>query len=226
MDREVSGGQDSNPERVQAAGEDAVPNHRSHFETSANGTEEANGGIGSGEVLKERPVGELHGEVDIVEQRGPDEGLRRGYGAVEMDGSHGWNNRPMSQACPHQDMDERGSLLRSHLSMTVGSSHDYDTIESEGRSGCMKKDPSEEKAATDADDYLAMGVLARAFPERFSALVVTLLVEIPTLFIISGGSDQLCQLIGRRRYQLLIAFLPLTSAISGNVGECLLLSWC
>jgi Mg/Co/Ni transporter MgtE len=36
--------------------------------------------------------------------------------------------------------------------------------------------------------------------------------------MITGGSDALCQLIGRTRYQLLIGFLPLTSAISGNVG--------
>jgi hypothetical protein len=29
---------------------------------------------------------------------------------------------------------------------------------------------------------------------------VTLLLELPTLFIISGGSDKLCELIGRRRW--------------------------
>lgn len=58
----------------------------------------------------------------------------------------------------------------------------------------------------------------RAFPERFFALSLTLLLEIPVLLMISGGSDELCQLIGRHRYQLLIGFLPLTSAISGNVG--------
>ena len=38
------------------------------------------------------------------------------------------------------------------------------------------------------------------------------------LLTISGGSDALCALIGRSRYHLLISFLPLTSAISGNVG--------
>lgn len=36
--------------------------------------------------------------------------------------------------------------------------------------------------------------------------------------MISGGSEQLCGLIGRSKYQLLMAFLPLASAISGNVG--------
>lgn len=50
------------------------------------------------------------------------------------------------------------------------------------------------------------------------ALIVTLIFEIPVLLTISGGSDALCALIGRKRYQLLIGFIPLTSAISGNVG--------
>mmetsp|Transcript_13756 Transcript_13756/g.40238 ORF Transcript_13756/g.40238 Transcript_13756/m.40238 type:complete len:247 (+) Transcript_13756:2534-3274(+) len=57
-----------------------------------------------------------------------------------------------------------------------------------------------------------------AYPERLTALLVTLVVEIPVLFMISGGSDRLCSLIGRRRYQLMMAFLPLSSAISGNCG--------
>ena len=66
--------------------------------------------------------------------------------------------------------------------------------------------------------YLRSTPAQRAFPERFFALSLTLLLEIPVLLMISGGSDELCQLIGRHRYQLLIGFLPLTSAISGNVG--------
>mmetsp|Transcript_34266 Transcript_34266/g.74345 ORF Transcript_34266/g.74345 Transcript_34266/m.74345 type:complete len:362 (-) Transcript_34266:289-1374(-) len=78
--------------------------------------------------------------------------------------------------------------------------------------------PEDRRAGNDAERYLAQTMFHRAFPERSLALFVTLLLELPTLFIISGGSDQLCSLIGRRRYQLLVAFLPLTSAISGNVG--------
>jgi Mg/Co/Ni transporter MgtE len=50
------------------------------------------------------------------------------------------------------------------------------------------------------------------------ALTVTLIFEIPVLLMISGGSDALCQLVGRTKYQLLMGFIPLTSAISGNVG--------
>jgi len=48
--------------------------------------------------------------------------------------------------------------------------------------------------------------------------MVTFIFEIPVLLMITGGSDALCQLVGRSRYHLLIGFLPLTSAISGNVG--------
>lgn len=70
----------------------------------------------------------------------------------------------------------------------------------------------------DCDKYLSSNVLERAFPERFVALIVTLVIEIPVLLMISGGSSQLCALIGRSKYQLLIAFLPLSSAISGNCG--------
>mmetsp|Transcript_19137 Transcript_19137/g.27218 ORF Transcript_19137/g.27218 Transcript_19137/m.27218 type:complete len:293 (+) Transcript_19137:55-933(+) len=70
----------------------------------------------------------------------------------------------------------------------------------------------------DSEFYLSGGAMARAFPERFMALTVTLILEIPVLFMISGGSDRLCEVLGRSKYQLLLAFLPLTSAISGNCG--------
>lgn len=66
--------------------------------------------------------------------------------------------------------------------------------------------------------YAAAGPLQRAFPERYLALLVTLAVEIPVSLIISGGSESLQGMVGVERYTLLMAFLPLTSAISGNVG--------
>jgi cation transporter-like permease len=72
--------------------------------------------------------------------------------------------------------------------------------------------------SNDADKYLGSSMFERAFPERMLALAVTLIFELPTLFLISGGSDQLCDLIGHRRYLILISLLPITSAISGNVG--------
>lgn len=72
--------------------------------------------------------------------------------------------------------------------------------------------------SNEATEYLECSVLQRAFPERAFALTVTLILELPTLFFIAGGSDQLCSLIGRTKYTTLLALLPLTSAISGNVG--------
>lgn len=66
--------------------------------------------------------------------------------------------------------------------------------------------------------YARAGAFGRALPERYFALLVTLLVELPVAFIISGGSTELKAQIGIGRYTLLMAFLPLTSAISGNVG--------
>lgn len=70
----------------------------------------------------------------------------------------------------------------------------------------------------EAAAYRDSTIFQRAIPERMLALSLTMVLEIPVLLMISGGSDELCQLIGRRRYQLLVGFLPLTSAISGNVG--------
>jgi hypothetical protein len=54
-----------------------------------------------------------------------------------------------------------------------------------------------------------------AFPERFFALLVTLVVEIPV-----NDDFWSCMhiKIGRRRYQLMMGFLPLSSAISGYCG--------
>ena len=75
-----------------------------------------------------------------------------------------------------------------------------------------------EEETNESAKYRQSSILARAFPERFLALFVTLLVEIPVLLMVSGGSDRLCSLIGRRRYQLIMGFLPLSSAISGNCG--------
>lgn len=49
-------------------------------------------------------------------------------------------------------------------------------------------------------------------------LCVTFLVEIPVLLIVAGGSGRLCSFIGKKRYELMMGFLPLSSAIAGNVG--------
>lgn len=48
--------------------------------------------------------------------------------------------------------------------------------------------------------------------------MTTLVLELPTLFLVSGGSDELCALIGRERHTAVLALLPIVSAISGNAG--------
>ena len=49
-------------------------------------------------------------------------------------------------------------------------------------------------------------------------LTVTMIIEIPVLLMVLGGSDRLHNEIGRSSYQLLMGLLPLSCAISGNVG--------
>mmetsp|Transcript_19503 Transcript_19503/g.29339 ORF Transcript_19503/g.29339 Transcript_19503/m.29339 type:complete len:835 (+) Transcript_19503:161-2665(+) len=65
-------------------------------------------------------------------------------------------------------------------------------------------------------DSKKFDVIDRVLPERFHALVKTLIMEIPVLLIISCGSDSLYLLIGEKKYQLLMGFLPLSNAIAGN----------
>ena len=82
----------------------------------------------------------------------------------------------------HFDIDEESSDASSQYSSKMG------LLIAEDR-----------KAGNDAEHYLRQSPLGRAYPERTLALLVTLMLELPTLFIISGGSDKLCTLIGRRR---------------------------
>lgn len=82
----------------------------------------------------------------------------------------------------HFDVDEESSDASSQYSSKIG------LLTAEDR-----------KAGNDAEHYLRQSALGRAYPERTLALLVTLMLELPTLFIISGGSDKLCKLIGRRR---------------------------
>jgi Mg/Co/Ni transporter MgtE len=81
-----------------------------------------------------------------------------------------------------------------------------------------ENESSRQGISNEADKYGACTPFKRAFPERSFALIATLILELPTMFIISGGSARLCGLIGRKKYTTLIALLPLISAISGNVG--------
>lgn len=55
-------------------------------------------------------------------------------------------------------------------------------------------------------------------PKRHVALLLTLVLEIPVFLMIMGGSTSLCNAVGRGRYQLILSFLPLICAISGNAA--------
>jgi len=80
----------------------------------------------------------------------------------------------------------------------------------------------DEETESDAEDvaerYASMGIWGRACPERYFALLVTLAIETPVSLLVGEGSGPLVDRIGLDRYTLFMAFLPLTSAISGNVG--------
>lgn len=73
-----------------------------------------------------------------------------------------------------------------------------------------------EKDMNDSELYMKSDFISRAIPNRLVALLVTLIAEIPVLLMINDGSTRINDLIGQRRYQLLMAFLPLSCAISGN----------
>lgn len=77
---------------------------------------------------------------------------------------------------------------------------------------------AEEGDLPDAERYAMAGCMARACPERYIALLVTLAIETPVTLLVGTGSSGLVDHLGLDRYTLLMAFLPLTSAISGNVG--------
>lgn len=73
--------------------------------------------------------------------------------------------------------------------------------------------------ATEAEEYFeSTTVLERVFPNRTLPLVTTLVLELPTLFLISGGSEKLCRLIGLAKFTTLIALLPIVCAMSGNIS--------
>lgn len=82
-----------------------------------------------------------------------------------------------------------------------------------------ESDDDREYAELDAENYARLGPAHRAIPERALALLVTVVIETPVCLMISGGSASLLTLLrDPKRYALLLGFLPLISAVSGNVG--------
>lgn len=120
---------------------------------------------------------------------------------------------------PCNNPNPRQRRSRSESWTTIHSKDDLNTI-AESVFSQIRSDSTGTKLSimNETEKYALCTAYQRAFPERSFALIVTLIFELPTLFLISGGSGQLCALIGRHKYTTLIAILPLISAISGNVG--------
>ncbi|CAJ1934308.1 unnamed protein product [Cylindrotheca closterium] len=66
--------------------------------------------------------------------------------------------------------------------------------------------------------YLEGTIVQRAFPERGVILSISLLLEVPILLMICGGSDKLFDILGQSKYQLFVGILPICTAVSGNVA--------
>ena len=49
-------------------------------------------------------------------------------------------------------------------------------------------------------------------------MIVTCVIELSALQMIAGGSDRLCHVLGRQNQQLLIGFIPLIAALSGEIS--------
>ena len=58
-----------------------------------------------------------------------------------------------------------------------------------------------------------------AFPERLVKLSIALLLEVPIVFMICGGSDKVIENLGQSEYRLLLSIMPICMAICGNVGS-------
>ncbi len=72
--------------------------------------------------------------------------------------------------------------------------------------------------STEPEDNLDSTLLKAVVSGRMLPLMATLLLEMPTLFLVAGGSDGICSLIGRTKFTTLVALLPMVSALSGNVA--------
>mmetsp|Transcript_7889 Transcript_7889/g.19356 ORF Transcript_7889/g.19356 Transcript_7889/m.19356 type:complete len:873 (+) Transcript_7889:135-2753(+) len=72
--------------------------------------------------------------------------------------------------------------------------------------------------SNELDDSLDSTMLKGVISGRMLTLIVTLVLELPTLFLIAGGSDELCNLIGRTKFTTVVALLPIVSAMSGIVA--------
>lgn len=73
----------------------------------------------------------------------------------------------------------------------------------------------------DSELYSKGGAIKRAlFPERLLVLITSLVLELPVLLMMTSSStgEYLRLTLGQTKYQLLLAYVPLICALSGNCG--------
>merc|ERR1712137_1150218 len=93
-------------------------------------------------------------------------------------------------------------------------------VNNENKCSCQVDQDCCEELKEERDDatvYFEGGTIRKALPGRTIALLITLGIEIPVAVLVSQSSS-LCDLIGPQRLTLVLSFLPVTSAIAGNVG--------
>lgn len=156
---------------------------------------------------KKRNRHEIGGGVDASLSAKGNNGEQPGECNAEVGISDGdMNNGSISPQ--HKGMGQAQAISNSTPYATYGATteenrFDIDEESSDASSQYSSKmgllTAEDRKAGNDAEHYLRQKPFGRAYPERTLALLVTLMLELPTLFIISGGSDKLCTLIGRRR---------------------------
>lgn len=69
--------------------------------------------------------------------------------------------------------------------------------------------------AKEAELYSRGSIQSKALESRLLPLVLTCIIEVPALRMIIQDS-RLCSVVGKQHYQLLLGFIPLIAAISGN----------
>lgn len=70
----------------------------------------------------------------------------------------------------------------------------------------------------ESEIYCRGSILTKVLQTRLLPLMLTCGIELLALRMITGGSDRLCHLLGRQQQQLLIGFLPVIAALSGEVS--------
>lgn len=81
----------------------------------------------------------------------------------------------------------------------------------------VRNNNSSAEEAKQSELYSRGSILSNALEKRLLPLLATLFIEVPLLRLLSHN-ESLCSLLGRQHYQLLLGFIPIIAAISGNAS--------